>query len=104
MKMSFLAAGAAVLLTSACVDIGANYDPAVVDRLQPGMDQAQVIALLGRPTTRNRLSNGTSQLGWSYSHGDALGRGRSRLLILAFDADHKYVGVVSQIESELRMH
>ncbi|MEG3089182.1 hypothetical protein [Sphingomonas sp. PB4P5] len=96
---SALVAGA---LLTACVSMGPDYDPAAVEQLRPGMDKATVIAQLGRPTSVASLPDGKQQLMWIHSRGDMLGRGQARSVMLMFGADGKYIGLVSQAETNLR--
>lgn len=88
--------------TAACVSMGPNYDPAAVDRLQPGASKANVIAILGRPTTTVMLPNGQQQLMWIHSRGTMLGQGDARAVTLLFDHDRKYVSVASSAETHIR--
>ena len=85
-----------------CVSMGPNYDPAAVERLQPGADKAEVIGLLGRPTSTVRLADGQQQLMWVHSRGTMLSTGSARAVILKFDANGKYVGLVSSSATNLR--
>jgi hypothetical protein len=87
---------------SGCVSMGPDYDPAVVEQLQPGTSKAEVIARLGRPTTVATLPDGGQQLMWVHSRGTALGTARSRAVMLKFGPDGKYVGLVSQAETNIR--
>ena len=93
---------AATAMVAGCVSIGPNYDPAAVDRLQAGMDTAQVIAILGRPTTTVTLADGRQQLMWIHSRGDMLGRAEARTVTLMFNADGKYVSRGIQAEFNIR--
>lgn len=86
----------------ACVSMGANYDPAAVARLTVGMSQSEVVALLGSPSTRVTLADGTQQWMWLHSRGTMLGRGDARSVTLQFDADARYVRTLSQVETRIR--
>ncbi|UVO50176.1 outer membrane protein assembly factor BamE [Sphingomonas sp. SUN019] len=86
----------------ACVSMGPDYDPAVVDQLTPGMAKAEVVARLGRPTTTASLPDGRQQLMWVHSRGTMLGTARARSVLLIFSADGKYIGLVSQTNTEIR--
>ena len=104
MKTSMLViAGAALMMSlGGCVSMGPNYDPAAVDTLQLGMDKAEVVKILGRPTTRSRLPDGREQLMWVHSRGTMLGTASGRAVMLMFDASGKYAGLVSSSETNLR--
>jgi hypothetical protein len=98
---SRLAATAAILLLAGCVSMGPNYDPAMVDTLVPGTPKSEVIARLGRPTSTARLGDGRQQLMWVHSRG-SLGRAEARAVTLIFDAEGRYIGLVSQSETSIR--
>jgi hypothetical protein len=89
------------LALAGCVSIGTNYDEAAVDRLVKGMSRSDVVAVLGKPNNITRQGNGSSIALWMHSTGNALGQGRSRMLMLGFDADGKYTGIVSESQTEL---
>jgi hypothetical protein len=93
---------AGALTLAGCVSMGPNYDPTTIEQLQPGMDKAAVIARLGRPTSVASLPDGKQQLMWIHSRGDMLGRAQARSVMLMFGADGKYIGLVSQAETNLR--
>lgn len=102
MRISVLALLAATApLTSACVSMGPNYDPALVQTLRPGMDRREVVALLGRPTSRVRLADGSQHLMWIHSKGSMFGA-TARAVTLIFGADDKYVGTFSEAETNIR--
>jgi outer membrane protein assembly factor BamE (lipoprotein component of BamABCDE complex) len=86
----------------ACVSTGPNYDPGAVERLSTGMTREQVIALLGRPTTRVTLADGTQQWMWLRSRGTMLGTADARSVTLLFGADGRYVRTLSQVETQIR--
>ncbi|HVR89851.1 MAG TPA: outer membrane protein assembly factor BamE [Novosphingobium sp.] len=85
-----------------CVSMGTNYDPVAVTALTPGMDKAEVIARLGKPTSSSTMADGRQQLMWIYSRGTALGTAKSRSATLIFGADGKYIGLFNQTEVDLR--
>lgn len=93
---------AAALALGACASIGPNYDPALVETLKPGMTKAQVMALLGKPTTTSRVADGTQQLMWVHSRGTMFGTAQARSVTLGFDAADRYLGTVSQAETNIR--
>ena len=88
-------------LPAACVSMGPDYDPAAVESLKPGMDRAEVIALLGRPSSRATLSDGSQYLMWIHSKGTMFGA-KARALTLIFGPDGKYQRVSSESESTIR--
>lgn len=92
----------AALVCSGCVSMGANYDPAIVSSIQPGTSQAEVIAKLGKPTSITTLADGTRQLMWVHSTGNALGQGSARSAMLLFDQDGKFVRVMSTNQTNIR--
>ena len=95
-------AGALLVLQSACVSMGPDYNPEAVAALKLGMTQAKVIAELGRQTSTVTLSDGRAQLMWVQSRGTMLGTARARSLVLMFGADGRYLGMSSQSETHLR--
>lgn len=82
--------------------MGPNYDPAVVDQLRPGMTKAEVIALLGKPTSTASLTSGEQQVMWVHSKGTMLGRADARAVMLQFDASGRYSRMLSQSETNIR--
>ncbi len=92
---------AAAVVPTGCVSMGPNYNPAVVQSLRPGMDRSEVIALLGRPTSRVRLADGSQHLMWIHSKGSMFGA-TARAVTLIFGADDKYVGTFSEAETDIR--
>jgi hypothetical protein len=101
MTSRFIPAVAAVLL-SGCATIGTNYDPAIIDSFEPGMSKAQIITQLGRPMTVASLPDGRQQLMWVYSRGTMFGTARGQSVMLMFDKQGSYIGVVSQAETNIR--
>ena len=86
-------------LPAACVTMGPNYDPALVESLRPGMDRSEVIALLGRPTTTVTMADGSQHLMWVHSKGSMFGA-NARAVTLIFGADGKYQRTLSQVETD----
>jgi len=82
--------------------MGANYDPAVVTTIQPGTSQSDVIAKLGSPTSVTSLADGTRQLMWVHSTGNALGQASARSAILQFDQDGKFIRVMSTNQTNFK--
>ena len=82
--------------------MGPDYDPALVEQLQPGTSKAEVISQLGKPTTTVRLSDGSQQLMWTHSRGTMLGTASARSVMLMFDAEGRYLGLASQAQTDLR--
>lgn len=74
------------LVLAGCVSVGTNYDPNRVGLLQPGMTQAQVVALLGRPNGVATNANGQQVLVWMHSTGSMFGAS-ARSLTLVFGPD-----------------
>lgn len=89
------------LLLSACVSVGTNYDPAVAMSLPIGMSEAEVIQRLGQPNNITVLADGTRNLLWLHSTGNALGQARAKSVILHFDAQGRYTGVVSSTQTRV---
>jgi hypothetical protein len=92
---------ALALATAGCVSMGPNYDPAAVAQLTPGMDKAQVIAVLGHPTTTVTSTDGSQTMMWTHATGSMLGSD-ARSVMLMFGADGKYVKMMSQAETRVR--
>ena len=91
----------ATVIVSGCVSVGTNYDPAVAMSLQVGTPEAEVIRRLGQPNNVTVLADGTRQLLWMHSSGNALGQGRSRAVVLRFDAQGRYTGMVSSTQTQI---
>jgi hypothetical protein len=98
--MRILLLCAAVLLAG-CVSVGTNYDPAVAMSLPVGISQADVIQRLGQPNNVTVLADGTRNLLWMHSTGNALGQGRAKAVILHFDAQGRYTGMVSSTQTRV---
>jgi hypothetical protein len=92
---------AAALALAGCVSAGTNYDPAAVSTLTLGMTEAQVIQRLGQPNNVTVLADGTRNLLWMHSTGNALGQGRARAVILRFDQQGRYTGMVSSTQTRI---
>jgi ABC-type uncharacterized transport system auxiliary subunit len=93
--------GAAFTLTLAgCVSMGTNYNPEAVATLQPGMSQAAVVGLLGKPNATAQNADGTRVLVWTHSKGSALGA-KARSVSLLFDAQGNYVRMISSTQTEM---
>jgi hypothetical protein len=88
-------------LLSGCVSAGTNYDPAVAMSLSIGTPEAEVIRRLGQPNNVTILPDGSRQLLWMHSSGNALGQGRSRAVILRFDQQGRYTGMVSSTQTQI---
>lgn len=86
-------------LTAGCATVGTNFDVASVQSIQPGTSEAQVIAMLGRPNVRTRLTDGSEMLVWSYGHAAAFGSATGKSAALEFDPAGRYIGVVSTSET-----
>lgn len=89
------------LALSGCVSMGTNYDPAVAQSLPIGMSEAEVIQRLGQPNNITVTADGTRQLLWMYSTGTALGTGKARSVILKFDSNGRYTGMVSSTQTRI---
>ena len=98
MRVAFLVAA---LLLSGCVSVGTNYDPAVAMSLPIGMSEAEVIQRLGEPNNITVLADGTRNLLWMHSTGNALGQGRAKAVILHFDTQGHYTGMVSSTQTRV---
>jgi hypothetical protein len=98
MRIAILIAATAL---SGCVSVGTNYDPAVAMSLPIGTSEAQVVRQLGQPNNITVLADGTRNLLWMHSTGNALGQGRSRAVILHFDAHGRYTGMVSSTQTKI---
>jgi hypothetical protein len=91
----------AAVLLSGCVSVGTNYDPTVAMSLPVGMSEAEVIQRMGQPNNVTVLADGTRNLLWQHSTGNALGQGRARSVILHFDEQGRYTGVVSSTQTQI---
>ena len=91
-KISALLAGA--VLCSGCMTHGAQFDPNLADRLQPGVSTVQDAAqLLGRPSAESRLANGEALMQWQYVTGTMVG-GRGSHLAVLFDSNGRMIRIV----------
>jgi hypothetical protein len=81
----------AAMLMAGCVSVGTNYDVNALSQLKPGMSQADVIGLLGKPNTEAKLPDGKTVLGWVHSTGTAFGGASARSVSLQFDPNGKLV-------------
>lgn len=91
----------ASLSCTGCVSMGTNYNPTLVSQLQSGMTKEQVVAMLGTPNTVLRLGDGSQNLVWTHSTGSIAGA-TARSLTLLFDANGKYVRVLSEVQTNLK--
>jgi hypothetical protein len=91
----------AAILLSGCVSVGTNYDPAVAISLPVGIPEAEVIRQLGQPNNITVLADGTRNLLWMHSTGNAFGHGAARAIILHFDQQGRYTGMVSSTQTEV---
>ncbi len=74
-----IASAAAALTLSACA-VGSHFEFASMERITPGMNEAQVIEVMGSKPTAISASGNATVLVWSY--GNALGEGRSARVVL----------------------
>lgn len=91
-----------LLLLAGCASVGTNVNMATVDSLKPGMTQAEVISVVGRPNVRTRLADGSEQWIWSYGHANTFGSTKSNAVMVKFGPDGRYLGVMSQTQGEVR--
>ncbi len=85
-----------------CVSMGTDYDAAAVDQIAVGTPMSEVIARLGQPNNRTTLPNGQTQLMWLHSTGTAWGTADARSAALLFDADGKFLRVVTTSQTNMR--
>lgn len=98
MRISILLAAA---LLGGCVSMGTNYDPVVAQNLPVGTSEAEAIQRLGQPNNITVLTDGTRNLMWLHSTGNALGQAKARSVILHFDQQGRYTGMVSSTQTQL---
>lgn len=91
----------AALALAGCVSMGTNYDPAVAQGLPIGTSEAEAIRALGQPNNVTVLADGSRNLMWLHSTGNALGQGRARSVILHFDQQGRYTGMVSSNQTRI---
>ncbi len=81
-----LAAPACVISAGSDTEVSGQYvSQTTLDRIEPGKDKAYVLALIGEPSSKSKLDDGTEIWKWRYtekkrSHGH---------LIFIFDTDSK---------------
>jgi len=93
---------AAALLLAACATVGTDYSQTTVESLRPGMTQAEVVSLLGNPSSRTTLADGTEQWMWVHAKANAFGSARSKAVMLKFGPDKRFVEVMSATETQIR--
>ena len=98
MRISILLAAA---LLGGCVSMGTNYDPVVAQNLPVGTSETEAIQRLGQPNNITVLTDGTRNLMWLHSTGNALGQAKARSVILHFDQQGRYTGMVSSTQTQL---
>ena len=98
MRIALLLAAVAL---SSCVSMGTNYDPAVAQSLPVGVSEAEVIQRLGQPNNVTILQDGSRQLLWLHSRGTAFGTAKARSVILRFDPQGRYTGMVSSTQTQI---
>jgi hypothetical protein len=92
---------AAALLSGGCVSMGTNYDPIVAQNLQLGTSEAEAIQRLGQPNNVTVLADVSRNLMWLHSTGNALGQAKARSVILRFDQQGRYTGMVSSTQTQI---
>lgn len=93
--------GFAAFALAGCVSMGTNYDPAVAQSLPIGTSEAEAVRLLGQPNNITVLGDGTRNLMWLHSTGNALGQAKARSVILHFDQQGRYTGMVSSNQTQI---
>jgi hypothetical protein len=93
--------GIAALALSGCVSMGTNYDPVVAQSLPIGTSETEAIQRLGQPNNVTVLADGTRNLMWLHSTGNALGQAKARSVILHFDREGRYTGMVSSNQTQI---
>lgn len=86
----------------ACVSMGTNYDATALDQIKPGTPMADVIVQLGQPNNRTTLPDGQTQLLWLHSTGTAWGTADARSAALLFDAQGKFVRIITTSQTSMR--
>ena len=81
--------------------MGTNYDPAIAQSLPIGISEGEVIQRLGQPNNITVLADGSRQLLWLHSTGNALGQAKARSVILRFDQQRRYTGMVSSTQTRI---
>lgn len=98
MKLWIFGAAAAL---SGCATAGTNYNPDAVASLTPGMPQAAVVDVLGKPNATAHQGDGSSVLVWTHSKATALGSAKARSVSLLFDAQGNYVRMISSAQTQV---
>lgn len=80
MKLFSLIISAAAALTLTACAVGSHFEFSSMERIKPGMNEAQVIEAMGSKPTAISASGNATVLVWSY--GNALGEGRSARVTL----------------------
>lgn len=98
--MKQLALLSAALLLAGCA-VGTNYDVNSLSQLKPGMSQAEVVGMLGKPYTESRLPDGTTMLGWMHARSTGFSA-RGRSVQLRFDSSGRLIdsGYQSEINGK----
>ena len=97
-----IALGALAITLGGCISMGTNYDAAAVDQITAGTPMSEVIARLGQPNSRTTLPNGQTQLMWLHSTGTAWGTADARSAALLFDAEGRFIRVITTNQTSIR--
>jgi hypothetical protein len=92
----------AASLMVGCRTLGNKFDPALVDRLTPGVSSSiDATQLLGKPTSETNNADGSQLLQWAYVQSSPIGAKSARVAVL-FDKDGKMIRVAHRGGTEVR--
>lgn len=83
---------------TACVSTGPQFDMAKVNAFQTGITtEADAIAVLGPPSSRSSMSDGTELLQWIGIMGTPIG-GKANHAAILFGRDNKMIRITHQFQ------
>lgn len=90
-KTTSLAAIVATIAIAGCASFGDEFDPSLIDQLQPGVSTVdEAVALLGPYSRESVGANGVHAYVWSYSAANGFtGKSSAKVVSLAFGPDGK---------------
>ena len=99
-SLAFATALALSLPLAGCMTSGVKFTMAEVESLQPGVTtKDEAIALLGKPTSRSTMADGTELLQWMYTEVVYIA-GDSRHVAILFGRDGRMLRITHQYDSK----
>ena len=99
-SLAFATALALSLPLAGCMTSGVKFTMAEVESLQPGVTtKDEAIALLGKPTSRSTMADGSELLQWMYSEAIYIAA-ESRHVAILFGRDGRMLRITHQAETK----